>query len=93
MIGFDVHPGYIGRHSRGQAPGAIANGARVVKRNSQRLDSQPDGGLGRVLGSIKTPAELAIRSGVAYVYFVEWDALPRAAVAVISTKIREATDG
>lgn len=84
---FDTHPGYSGRHTRGQAPGAIPNGARVVKRNSEPGDSQPDGALGRVLGSLKVPAEIAVRWGTAYLYFVEWDALPGVAVGVISTKI------
>jgi hypothetical protein len=92
-MAFDVHPGYGGLHTRGQAPGAIPNGARIVKRNSEQRDSQVDGALGTVLGSIRTPGALAAREGVPYLYFVEWDALPRCAVGVISTKIREATDG
>jgi hypothetical protein len=85
---FDVHPGYTGRHTRGQAPGAIPNGTRIVKQNSEQGDSQLDGALGCVLGSIKTPAGTKGKyPGVAYFYFVEWDALPRAAVGIISTKI------
>jgi hypothetical protein len=87
---FEVHPGYAGRHTRGQAPGAIPNGVRIVKRNSEEDDSQPNDALGTVLGSIKTPAGIEGRTGVAYFYFVEWDALPRAAIGVISTKIARA---
>jgi hypothetical protein len=90
---FDVHPGHSGRHTRGQAPGAIPNGTRIVKQNSLKGDSQLDGALGSVLGSLKTPAELAASSGVAYFYFVEWDALPRVAVGVMSTKITRCSDG
>jgi hypothetical protein len=90
---FELHPGYKGRHTQGQAPGAIPNGTRVVKQNTQPGDSQPDGALGIVLGSFKAPTglKLAARSerlmGVTYFYFVEWDALPGVAVGVVSTKI------
>jgi hypothetical protein len=89
MAEFEVHPGYSGRHTRGQAPGAIPNGARIAKRNSEQGDSQPDGALGRVLGSLKTPTEIKATTGVVYFYFVEWDALPGAAVGVMSTKIAQ----
>jgi hypothetical protein len=85
-----AHHGYSGLFTREQADGAVPNGARIVKRNSEEDDSQPNDALGTVLGSIKTPAGVEGRTGVAYFYFVEWDALPRAAVGVISTKIARA---
>jgi hypothetical protein len=84
---FELHPGYAGVFTRDQAEGAIPNGTRIVKRNSAQSDSQPDGALGVVLGSIKSPAELHASRGVAYCYFVEWDALPRVAVGVVDRKI------
>lgn len=77
---FREYPGYIGVHSREQAPGAMPNGTRVIKVAGEPSDTHPIGARATVLGSVSTPANLA--------YFVEWDASPRHAVLVIAWKIQ-----
>jgi hypothetical protein len=80
--------GYLGVFTRDSEPGAIPNGARIVKVKSEVGDANPVGTLGTVLGSIRAPAEVGRRfPGVVYFYFVEWDSMPRMAVGVFNTKI------
>jgi hypothetical protein len=84
------HPGYIGAFSRDEAEGAIPNGAVVRKRNSEKGDTRPNGDRGRVLGSIDMQAlgmMDAERAGHRFMYFVEWDATPGCAVAVVDVKV------
>lgn len=76
--------GYVGAFTRATAPGAIPAGARCRKANSEPGDANPDGALGRVLGSIQPPPPLVL------CYFVEWDASPRRAVAVLERKVKAA---
>jgi hypothetical protein len=84
-------PGYIGVFTRGTAPGAIPNGARIVKVKTEPGDYNPIGALGTVLGSMRPPAEVRrLFPDVLYFYFVEWDAMPGTAVGVMSTKIDKA---
>ena len=81
-------PGWMGMFSRDQAPGAIANGSRIVKTWDERGDTHKVGSLGTVLGSIAADEATAkIAPGVQFFYFVEWDAHPRMAVGVNSKKI------
>lgn len=87
-LGLSPHPRYVGVFTRGEAPGAIPNGARIVKVIMEAGDSQPVGAGGVVLGSMKPPAELRKQfPDVHYFYFVEWDAMPGVAVGVMSSKI------
>lgn len=80
--------GYGGVFTRDSVPGAIPNGARIVKVKTMVGDDNPIGTLGTVLGSMRAPGEVRKRfPGVVYFYFVEWDSVPRMTVGVMSTKI------
>jgi hypothetical protein len=83
---FKGEPGWHGMFTRQQAKGALANGTRIVKVNSEPGDAHPDGTPGVILGSISHPA---IWDG-AVCYFVEWAPARRKAVAVMGFKLREA---
>jgi hypothetical protein len=76
-------PGWYGAFTRAQAPGAWPNGATVEKILSEPRDPTPDGARGQVLGSLD-PESMA---GV-ILYFVEWTAQPKVAVACLSRKLR-----
>jgi len=72
----------------GEAEGAIPNGARVRKCNSEPGDSFSDGAMGTVLSSIAVLPELAhLAPGSDYAYFVEWDEIPGVPVGVLSRRI------
>jgi hypothetical protein len=73
-------PGYIGLHSRDEAPGAIPNGTKVRKVASKPDDIHQDGALATVLGSIHYPK-------VGFGYYVEWDSHPRIAVFVAGHRV------
>ena len=80
---FREEPGWTGAFTRNEELGAIRNGLRIVKVMSEPGDTHPLGAMGTVLGSFrhpKAPAGLVL-------YFIEWDANPRVAVAVIGNKI------
>lgn len=81
------YPGYHGAFTREQAPGAIANGARIVKARMEEGDSTPLGTLGTVLGSMVHP-DPAYYGAIAY--FIEWDDKPKIAVGVIEWKVKAA---
>jgi hypothetical protein len=74
--------GYLGAFTRDQAPGAIANGTHIVKTRTEEGDANPIGATGVVLGSLCHEEK--------YLYFVEWDSLPRVAVGVSDWKIERA---
>lgn len=74
--------GWVGAFTRAQAPGAIENGAEVVKVQTELGDTNPVGTKGAVLGSL-------LREGVHF-YFVEWANAPRIAVGVMGWKIARA---
>lgn len=80
---FRNEEGWIGAFTRDRAAGALANGTRIMKVNSEKGDKNPDGALGTVLGSISDPA---VQDGAPF-YFVEWDSLPRRAMGVIGAKL------
>lgn len=82
---FREHPGYVGMFSRNEALGAIPNNTRISKVWSEPGDAHEIGELGTVLGSVICPPELG--SEVKYLYFVEWDDMPKTSVAVIDKKI------
>jgi hypothetical protein len=82
---FQHEPGWHGAFTRGQAPGAIPNGRRIVKTATEDGDTNPLGTMGTVLGSLSRPEVL----NGALMYFVEWDTMPRVAVGVIANKIGE----
>jgi hypothetical protein len=77
---FRLFPGWQGLHVRDEAPGALRNGSRVRKVNSEPRDGHPDGTLATVLGSVDGG-----RAGIGY--FVAWDDDPRAAVLVKADRI------
>jgi hypothetical protein len=77
------HDGYIGIHTRQEAPGAFPNGTRIKKVTYTEGDSTEIGQKGTVLGSIAVDLE----EDVPYFYFVEWDWKPRHAVGIVSVKI------
>lgn len=76
--------GWAGAFSREQASGAIPNGTRIVKCNSEPHDATPDGMTGTVLGSLRAPEQM----GALLFYFVEWDDKPRIPLGIMATKIR-----
>lgn len=94
-------PDYEGIFTRNQAPGAIENGAYIVKRNSEHGDATQEGESGIVLGSIliadsmraamaqESNANQAILSGSTHVYFIEWSNRPKVAIGVMGYKIRQ----
>lgn len=76
-----TEPGWTGAFTRETYPGSIPNGTRIVKIWMEPGDRHPIGAEGTILGSIGHPKLDNIA------YFVEWDTLPRHAVAVIERKI------
>lgn len=77
------YPGYSGAFTRRRADGAYRNGAAVVKvAVDDEGDLHPIGTRGRVLGSFQIPPHPLI-------YFVEWDAKPGFAYAMVAWKIDE----
>lgn len=77
-------PGWTGAFTRNQTEGAISNGTRIVKTNSEDGDATPDGTPGIVLGSVSDPT---IMNGI-ICYFIEWAHKPRVAVGCMETKVR-----
>ncbi len=69
-----------------EAPGAMPNGTRVRKQNSEAGDAHNDGSIGVVKGSI---GPHPFRGAPHYMYFVAWDDEPGAGVpiGVIDTKL------
>lgn len=85
-LGIHREPGWTGAFTRNQAPGALPNGTRVIKTNSEPGDICPNGTPGTVLGSMSEPA---VQDG-AICYFIEWAPRPKTAVAAMAFKVREA---
>jgi hypothetical protein len=88
-------PGMLGAFTREQAPGAIANGARVVKSLMAPGDTHELGASATVLGSIGPQPEPVnvgdrIVPAGSFVYFVAWDDQPALAVSVSSDRIAPA---
>lgn len=73
--------GYVGAFTRAEADGAWKNGTRVVKIKREQGDHHDIGSKATILGSIRTPNESII------MYFIEWDAMPKSAVACAETKL------
>jgi len=83
---FKNEPGWNGAFTREQAEGAMPNGTRVVKTNSDAEDGHADGTPGVILGSMSHPE---VEDGAIF-YFVEWAARPRTAVGIMGKKVRAA---
>lgn len=77
-------PGWVGMFTRDRAEGALPNGTRVVKVNSEEGDGHPDGTPGVILGSVVAP-------GLGIGYFVSWAPRPRVVVFTADFKIRKAS--
>jgi hypothetical protein len=78
-----AHVGWDGQFTTDQAEGAYPNGTRVRKVNADSGDQTRNGAIGTVLGSITGRGMLG--------YFIEWDAMPRAAFFLASHRIRRQT--
>lgn len=88
-----THEGYYGIFSKNEAEGAWPNGTRVRKVNSQDGDGHLDGSLGTILGSYKNTHKTEPKfEDVAYLYWVEWDDMPKVPIGTISTKLEKADD-
>lgn len=91
--GLGWEPGWNGMLTRNEAEGAFRNGTRVRKRNSEPNDTHPDGTEGTILGSIPNETrdsftnEEGVEVIIEYLYFVEWDPLPKWAVGTIDLKV------
>jgi hypothetical protein len=77
-----------------EAEGAIPNGSRVRKINSEEGDAHDDGSLGTVVGSMDAtglPEDLLAclpeHLVSEYVYFVAWDADPELHVGTMGAKV------
>lgn len=79
-------PGWYGMFTRNQAKGAIPNGTKIVKANSEPGDTTTDGTPGIVLGSLRAPDSL----GGLLFYFVEWADKPKQPIGTFGLKIRAA---
>jgi hypothetical protein len=100
---FITEEGMTGLFTREQAPGAIPNGTRIMKANSEPEDATRDGELGTVLGSIAATPEMvrqarakgypAHQPDPQCAYFVEWDHKPKFAVGVTDYRITTAPNG
>lgn len=77
-------PGWTGAFTRNEASGALRNGTRIVKTNTEKGDAHPDGTPGVVLGSISHPE---VHNGMAF-YFIEWEPRPRVAVGTVGFKVQ-----
>lgn len=79
-LGLSEPPGWTGVFTTEQAKGAIPNDTRVKKVVKEPGDAHPIGAQAKVLGSL--------RHAAGTLYFVEWDAMPKCAVAVADWKIK-----
>jgi hypothetical protein len=68
--------------TRNQAEGALSNGTRIEKTNSEPGDGHCDGAAGTIIGSI---AAMVVPG---FVYFVAWDEEPGAGLPVGITEGR-----
>jgi hypothetical protein len=73
---------------RGQADGAIKNGATVEKTGTANGDAHRDGALGTVIGSM---GPLSESYPARFVYCVEWMDTPKVPVWILGTRVREVT--
>lgn len=77
---------HVALEYRGQAEGAIPNGATVQKVNSADGDTHKDGALGTVIGSM---GPLGDSYPDRFVYCVQWLDLPGVPVWIIGSRVRE----
>ena len=79
-MGLKSEQGYWGIFTRNEYPGALKNGTRIRKTNSEPNDHRNDGDAGTVIGSIGAPE-------VGVMYFIEWDQTPRVIIGVTAQKV------
>ena len=77
-IHWEVRSGFI--YTLDQAAGALLNGTRVQKVNSEPGDGHQDGACGTVIGSVEAGQVPGFSDR--YVYFVAWEDAPGAGVPV-----------
>lgn len=92
---FREEPGWIGFFTRDEASGALANGTRIEKINSEKGDGHQDGDTGTILGSVSAEVTEehfgAKPKNSLMAYFIEWDDMPRYAVGIGSNRIKPLT--
>lgn len=72
----------------GEADGAIPNGTRIIKTNSNNGDSHLNGAGGTVFSSIALPEDMRVEHPeVEFMYWIVWDDLPAFPTAVSSNRI------
>ena len=75
----------------GEAAGAIPNGSKVIKQNSEEGDAHPDEVKGVVVSSLGAPQSMVDDGFDPFFYFVDWgDGLP---VGIMGSKVREDRSG
>jgi hypothetical protein len=76
-----------------QATGALPNGTRIEKTNSEPGDGHQDGATGTVIGSLAAPKDFPLPDRFAY--FVAWDEDPGAGlpVGIREGRIKELNHG
>jgi len=75
-------PGDLVVEITSEAKGALPNGTRVEKMNSEKGDNHRNGALGTVKGSVYD-----LRLG--YLYFVRWDDMPTLPIGTVAKKLRQ----
>jgi len=87
-INLITEEGLEGTFTREQFKGAIPNGTKVKKVNSQANDGHQDGALATIVGSIGTPKPIEVQGiTVRCAYFVIWDDMPKRVVGVSEHKL------
>lgn len=74
-----------------QAAGAIPNGTRIVKQNSESGDCHHDGAIGKVVGSLG-PDLVPETPHIHYMYLIEWEDLKGLVVGTADFKIKPLTE-
>ena len=74
-------------YSSDEAKGALRNGTRVEKQNSEPKDGHPNGERGEIMGSMG-PLDVPIL-GCRYGYFVMWDGTPGIPVFTMESKVKK----
>lgn len=71
-----------GVHTTDEAPGAMKNGTRAMKKNSVPMDAHGDGARCTIVGSVRDGDEIG--------YFVEWDDWPGIACGIVASRLTKA---
>lgn len=83
------HTPVVTFYIEGEAIGAIPNGKRIRKHQSEPGDSTPNGTEGTVISSITVPDDMREEFGGKFFYWVEWDDKPGMPVGVLDKKVTQ----